>query len=96
MFVRLAKNPQHYKIEGDAPDKSLKDRSESICDRDIQRILYYDLARGDETFRSSEYGDAMSRYYVSFDTMKLVMGLQDRAKLSEIVGIFGILDCTLC
>jgi ATP-dependent DNA helicase HFM1/MER3 len=35
--------------------------------------------------RSTEFGDAMAKYYVSFDTMKLFMSLPPKAKLSEIV-----------
>lgn len=85
LFVRLAKNPQHYKIAGDSPSEVLQERLRQICTRDINQLLRYDLISGDQSIRSSEYGDAMARYYVQFDTMKLVMGLQEKAKISEIV-----------
>ena len=85
LFVRLSKNPQHYKIEGDAPTGSLQERARLICSRDIDRLLQYDLASGERNIRPTEYGIAMSRYYVRFETMKLVMGLQEKAKISEIV-----------
>ena len=39
-----------------------------------------------EDFKSTEFGDAMARYYLQFDTMKVFLGLPQRAKISEIVG----------
>jgi hypothetical protein len=36
----------------------------------------------------------MTRYYVSFDTMKVFMGLPSKASLSEIVSCIGL--CLRC
>ena len=35
--------------------------------------------------RCTEFGDAMARYYVKFETMKVLLSLEPKSKLSEIV-----------
>jgi ATP-dependent DNA helicase HFM1/MER3 len=49
---------------------------------------------GEEQFRCTEFGHAMARYYVHFETMKVFMGLQHKSTLSEIVSPTTTLDDT--
>jgi ATP-dependent DNA helicase HFM1/MER3 len=37
------------------------------------------------TFRCTEFGEAMARYYVNFHTMKSILAMAPRAKMSEVV-----------
>ncbi|KAL8939030.1 MAG: hypothetical protein Q9216_003579 [Gyalolechia sp. 2 TL-2023] len=95
LYVRLGHNPLHYKLDGDAASLNLDDRIERICQRDIDLLRDAQLVGnvGDK-IKCSEFGDAMARYYVKFDTMKCLLSLEPRSKMSDIVsryvGRFGV------
>lgn len=89
LFIRLGQNPRHYKIDGDALDQSLDDRIEKICQRDVGLLLSTNLISSDGKFKSTEFGDAMTRYYVKFLTMQALLCLEPRSKTCEIVSNFG-------
>ncbi|KAF2841972.1 P-loop containing nucleoside triphosphate hydrolase protein, partial [Patellaria atrata CBS 101060] len=87
LYVRLQKNPNHYRLEGDidvdAP--SLDEKLDRICSKSIKLLQEYDLVTADPRLCSTEFGDAMARYYLQFQTMKVFLGLQPKAKLSELL-----------
>lgn len=83
MCVRLKANPDHYRIEGDAPSRNLDERLERICSRNIDLLREHSLVAGSDQVSTTEFGDAMARYYVEFETMKILLGLPPRAKISE-------------
>ena len=87
LYVRLGKNPGHYKIEGDSAGQSLDERVESICRRDLGLLKDVDLiAEGTNTrLTATEFGNTMARYYVTFGTMQIFLGLGRQPKLSDIV-----------
>ena len=85
LYVRLNQNPGHYNLDGDTRGNGLDERIESICARDIQLLQESDLITTGGSLKSTEFGDAMARYYIKFETMKIVISLQQRAKMSEIV-----------
>lgn len=85
LYVRLNENPDHYKIEGDAPGRSLDERLENICKRGIASLEKHDLIRSTPKLHCTEFGDAMARYYLQFDTMKVFLDLAPKAKISEIL-----------
>ncbi|KAI9725928.1 MAG: Sec63 [Chrysothrix sp. TS-e1954] len=85
LFVRLTKNHRHYHIQGDEPGKNLDERAEQICRKGLKSLLDCELIEGDDIFRATEVGQAMARYYVQFGSMKLFLGLQRKAKMSEIL-----------
>ena len=66
-------------------DRSLDDSIGQICERDIQLLQDAGLVSANEPLRCTEIGDAMARYYVKFRTMKEILALPPRPKLSEIV-----------
>ncbi len=87
LYVRLGQNPDHYKLDGDAIDQNLDDRIERICRRDIALLEDLNLvACSNGRLKSTELGDAMTRYYVQFKTMQILLQLGPRSKLSDIVG----------
>lgn len=88
LYVRLSQNPNHYKLDGDTLSWNLDDRIKQICDRDIRLLEETNLVCGDEQLKCTEYGDAMARYYIRYETMKSLLSLPPRAKMSEIVGNF--------
>ena len=39
----------------------------------------------DAKIKCTEFGDAMARYYIRFGTMKVLLSLESKSKMSEIV-----------
>jgi len=85
LYVRLKDNPEHYKIDGKATARNLDERLDSICSKAIDLLNEHDLARITPNLGCTEFGDAMSRYYVQFETMKILLALPPKAKTSEIL-----------
>ncbi|EMC98517.1 hypothetical protein BAUCODRAFT_67333, partial [Baudoinia panamericana UAMH 10762] len=85
LYVRLKENPDHYQLATAASGHSLDERLESICRNSIAELQESDLVTASPTLHSTEFGDAMARYYVQFPTMKVFLGLPPRAKISEIL-----------
>lgn len=88
--VRLQDNPSHYSLPGDAPDRSLTKRLENICVNAILQLEKNMLVSRDPLLKSTEYGEAMARYYMNVETMKLLMELQYKPKISELVISFEV------
>lgn len=86
LYVRLQQNPNHYKLEGARSGQNIEEQVDDICSRDIAILREHSLVSGEEYFRCTEFGHAMARYYVHFETMKVFMGIQTKATPSEIVG----------
>ncbi|EDU40828.1 ATP-dependent DNA helicase MER3 [Pyrenophora tritici-repentis Pt-1C-BFP] len=85
LFVRLQKNPGYYKLEGARSGQSIEEQVDDICSRDITLLQEINLVSGQEDFKCTEFGHAMARYYVHYETMKIFMGLHSRCSLSEIL-----------
>ncbi|EME83928.1 uncharacterized protein MYCFIDRAFT_202824 [Pseudocercospora fijiensis CIRAD86] len=85
LYVRLKNNPEHYEIEGDAPGGSIDERLEKICREGITQLEDNDLIKGVIKYQCTEFGDSMSRYYIQFETMKSLLALPSKAKISEIL-----------
>jgi ATP-dependent DNA helicase HFM1/MER3 len=85
LFVRLQQNPEYYKLQGARDDQSIQEKIDDICFRDVNLLRQSNLISGDEHFTCTEFGHAMSRYYIHFETMKLFMGLEPKSSPSEIV-----------
>lgn len=85
LWTRLKKNPSHYRIEGDAPNLSPEDRARRICTEALEALDKYDLITSESKIRCTARGEAMTRYYVQFETMKLFAAIQPKARMSELV-----------
>lgn len=85
LYVRLQKNPSHYRFKEDIDNSNEDELLEQLCKKDI--CLLHDAGFIDRQpqLASTVYGEAMARYYVNFDTMKSFMALPPKAKTSEIV-----------
>ena len=81
LYVRLKENPEHYKL--DAPGSNLDERLDYICRKGVESLQEHDLVTGNPKLRCTEFGDAMARYYVQFETMKEFLALPPKAKISE-------------
>lgn len=88
LAVRLGHNPDHYKLDGDSRNLSLDERIERICQRDLRLLEDNDLlcTKGTEAkLKCTEFGDAMARYCIKFETMRILLSLGPKPKISEIV-----------
>ncbi|KAH6633045.1 nucleotide-sugar transporter-domain-containing protein [Boeremia exigua] len=85
LYVRLRQNPVYYKLEGSRSGQEIQEQVDDICVRDIAILKEYNLAIGEDHLRCTEFGHAMARYYIRFETMRVIMGLQPKATLSEIL-----------
>lgn len=85
LYVRLRQNPGHYKLDGDATDQNLDERIERICKRDLGLLEEAGLISSTDRLKGTEFGDAMARYYVKFETMQILLSLAPRSKMSDIV-----------
>ncbi|KAF2651305.1 P-loop containing nucleoside triphosphate hydrolase protein [Lophiostoma macrostomum CBS 122681] len=87
LHVRLKQNPLHYQLEGARSGQDIDEQLDDICLRNIALLQDTNLVMGDERFalNCTDFGDAMTRYYVTFETMRIFMGLQPKAQISEIL-----------
>ena len=83
--MRLGQNPAHYKLDGDVYGRTIDERIEQICKRDIDLLQDTRLLLSENRLKSTEFGNAMARYYVTFETMRILLSLPPKAKMSEIV-----------
>ncbi|KAL6712203.1 ATP-dependent DNA helicase MER3 [Coniothyrium glycines] len=92
LYVRIQQNPDYYKLEGSRNAQAVDEQLDDICYRDIALLRDTGLVSGDELLRCTEFGLAMSRYYVHFCTMKVFIGLQPRPTPSEILSALSQAD----
>jgi ATP-dependent DNA helicase HFM1/MER3 len=87
LYVRLGRNPDHYKIDEAGRRKDINDWLEHICKKDISLLEQTELIEPNASgrLRCTVFGDAMAKYYVKFETMKLLLSLPPKAKMSEMV-----------
>jgi ATP-dependent DNA helicase HFM1/MER3 len=89
LFVRLRRNPTQYKLRENADKRDEDEMLLQICEKDIKLLQDYSLVSLDGQLKSTIFGDAMARYYVKFETMKVLLSLPPKAKKSEIVSLCG-------
>ncbi|RKF59431.1 ATP-dependent DNA helicase MER3 [Erysiphe neolycopersici] len=87
LSVRMRKNPDHYKIADITEGGNTDERLEKVCERDIKLLQAYDLVTNEERFVCTEYGEAMCRYMVQFETMKTLLSIPKKASLEQILKI---------
>ena len=85
LSVRMNQNPNYYKFDGVSPNEDADKRLRLVCERDVKLLQENQLVTEEGRFMCTEYGHAMSRYMVQFDTMKLLLSLPKHAKTEEIV-----------
>lgn len=84
LFVRLRRNPKHYKLKEGASPHDEDEMPRQICEKDIKLLQETGLVSA-EQLQSTEFGDAMARYYVRFETMVTLLSLKQKATISQIV-----------
>jgi len=85
--VRLRRNPGHYQLTGGTSNPSQIDgKLEEICERDIVLLQQAGLLTTGEKFSCTDYGRAMSKYLVQFETMKDILRIPKAVRMEALVG----------
>ncbi|KAF7922103.1 uncharacterized protein EAE98_008314 [Botrytis deweyae] len=85
LSVRMRQNPKYYTFSGIVPSRDADEQLELVCERDIKLLQEYELVTREENFSCTDYGAAMSRYMVQFETMKLLLSIPRHSKTEVIL-----------
>jgi ATP-dependent DNA helicase HFM1/MER3 len=97
LYVRIKQNPSYYKLEGARSGQHIDEQLDDICLRDLALLQGANLVADGQRFKCTDFGEAMARYYVNFETMRIIVGLQPGAQISEIVsGLHKICLSSYC
>lgn len=91
LIVRMRQNPDYYKFEGIPFSRDATPRLQNICERDVKLLQENGLVEGQGSISSTLEGEAMSKYMVNFETMKLLLSLPEKSKTEQIVRSFILL-----
>ncbi|GKZ45637.1 sec63 [Aspergillus brasiliensis] len=91
LFVRMRRNPTHYRLKEDADREYENEMLRQICQKDIKLLQDCGLVSADY-LRSTKFGDAMARYYVRFETMKTLLTLKPHSTVSQILSVISRAD----
>ncbi|VBB80418.1 Putative ATP-dependent DNA helicase [Podospora comata] len=90
LSVRLRRNPSFYHLTGSNCNPSQIDaKLEEICERDIKQLQEAQCVTDNETFKSTYYGRAMSKYMVEFSTMKMLLQIPKAVKMGALLTILS-------
>ncbi|KAM0753841.1 P-loop containing nucleoside triphosphate hydrolase protein [Meredithblackwellia eburnea MCA 4105] len=86
LYVRIRKNPSHYAISGDettSPDLRL----EELCLKSIEELVQEGIVMQEDNgaLLSTDYGDIMSRYYLSHETFLLLKAIPPKATMRALL-----------
>ncbi|KAI1452246.1 P-loop containing nucleoside triphosphate hydrolase protein [Annulohypoxylon moriforme] len=85
LSVRVCQSPSLYDIKDVRNAEDAEVRMEEWCERDVKLLQQSGLVTEQARFKCTEYGHAMSRYMVNFDTMKQLLSIPHGAPLKEIL-----------
>ncbi|KAK5040369.1 ATP-dependent DNA helicase MER3 [Exophiala sideris] len=89
LSVRMRKNPAHYQLNEVLHTPGDDGLLDQLCRKDVALLTEAGLVNEEPRLTLTEFGDAMARYYVNFDTMKSFVRLPPRAKMSEILSMLA-------
>ncbi|RYP62479.1 hypothetical protein DL771_009723 [Monosporascus sp. 5C6A] len=84
LSVRMRQEPGRYGAEDVLSATGADERMGEWCERDIKNLQQYSLIT-QAPFGCTEYGNAMSRYMVRFETMKLLLTIPRGVDLEEML-----------
>ncbi|KAI1812420.1 P-loop containing nucleoside triphosphate hydrolase protein [Poronia punctata] len=85
LSVRVRQSPALYNLEEVNDAAGADERMEEWCERDVKLLQDNELVTKCTPFTCTEYGQAMSRYMVPFETMKLILAIPRAATGEEIL-----------
>ncbi|KAI8635519.1 P-loop containing nucleoside triphosphate hydrolase protein [Xylariaceae sp. FL1651] len=85
LSVRVRQSPSLYKLDNVQNAAGADERMEEWCERDVRLLQDYELVTKHTPFVCTEYGHAMSRYMVQFETMKLLLSIPRAADTEKML-----------
>ncbi|XP_071790611.1 uncharacterized protein [Asterias amurensis] len=88
LYIRIMKNPSHYKIPANLTKEQMETKLQDICIRDLNLLSNFGLVTMDaETMdlKPTETGQLMARYCIAFDTMKQFSAVVGTESMEEIL-----------
>ncbi|KAH8666872.1 P-loop containing nucleoside triphosphate hydrolase protein, partial [Xylariales sp. PMI_506] len=96
LYVRMRQAPDHYQAGLPSQEDPLQpterspdDRIRAWCERDIELLQKYGLITDQKSFSCTEYGMAMSRYMIQFDTMKMLLSIPRSPTLEQLLAMLS-------
>lgn len=83
--VRMRQNPDKYTLKGSDTGANADESLQQWCERDIRTLQQHRLITEGDRFKCTEYGNAMSRYMVKFETMKLLLAIPEAPTMEQLV-----------
>ncbi|XP_038979014.1 ATP-dependent DNA helicase MER3 homolog [Phoenix dactylifera] len=90
LYVRIKKNPENYGIKRGIPHERLEKHLREICVQKINELSEYGMIWTDEDgflLKPLEPGRLMTKYYLKFDTMKLMVKAPGSSNLEDVLQI---------
>lgn len=93
LSVRMRRNPSHYRLaEGNSAMEDTESMLKEICEKGINLLQEYNIITREKVFKQTEYGGAMSRYMVEFNTMKLLLELPWAMNMEQLVSAWPVIS----
>ncbi|KAI1362288.1 hypothetical protein F5Y08DRAFT_355447 [Xylaria arbuscula] len=87
LSVRVRQSPALYNLHNVQNAASADEQMEEWCERDVKLLQDNELVSKQLPLTCTEYGQAMSRYMIQFDTMKLLLSIPRAASTGEMLTI---------
>ncbi|KAI1819468.1 hypothetical protein F4861DRAFT_137396 [Xylaria intraflava] len=87
LSVRLRQSPQLYNLGNIQNAAGADEQMEEWCERNVKLLQDHGLVTKHTPLVCTEYGQAMSRYMIQFETMKLLLSISRGAGLEEMLKI---------
>ncbi|KAI0469109.1 P-loop containing nucleoside triphosphate hydrolase protein [Xylaria cf. heliscus] len=87
LSVRVRQSPSLYNLENVHNAAGADERMEEWCERDVKLLQDHGLVTKHTPLVCTEYGQAMSRYMIQFETMKLLLSIPPAAGIEEMLTI---------
>ncbi|KAF3321699.1 ATP-dependent DNA helicase MER3 [Carex littledalei] len=90
LYIRIKKNPENYGIKKGTPRDHLEKHLREICVQKIHELSDYGLVWTDEDgflLKPLDPGKMMTKYYLKFDTMKLIVKAPGSSSLEDVLRV---------
>ncbi|KAJ4960261.1 hypothetical protein NE237_020171 [Protea cynaroides] len=90
LYVRMKKNPENYAVKKGIPTERLEKHMHEICVQKINELSRCGMIWTDEygfLLKPLEPGKLMTKYYLKFDTMKLIIQSPENCGLEDALHI---------
>ncbi|KAK9467138.1 Sec63 Brl domain-containing protein [Lipomyces arxii] len=91
LYVRIQKNPTHYKIAGPSPMRSIEDFLDRLCTETVILLSESKIIEqsNNSELHSTPFGKCMALFYIQFETMKVFMESPERMSMSAILDLLS-------